>query len=62
MTASAARMPDKAVIGTPGPGCVPPPTVYKPGMAVVAPGRAKMLIQPWVALPYRLPAEAGKRR
>ena len=37
--ACAAKRPDSAAIGTPAPGCVPPPARYKPGIFVLAPGR-----------------------
>ena len=62
ITASAARCPDKAAIGTPGPGCTLPPARYRPCRGVVEPGLLKMLVQPCVACPYSAPPLAGKRR
>jgi hypothetical protein len=38
-SASAARMPESAAIGTPGPGCTLPPARYNPGTFVRACGR-----------------------
>jgi hypothetical protein len=48
---AAALCPDSAAIGTPGPGCTPPPARYRPGTRLNVPGRWNDDIQPWVACP-----------
>ena len=50
-SAAAASRPDKAAIGTPGPGCVLPPARYSPVTRVREPGRRNEAIQPWDAGP-----------
>ncbi len=43
---AAASRPERAAIGTPGPGCALPPARYSPGTLVRAPGRENEAIQP----------------
>jgi hypothetical protein len=50
-TASAARMPASAAIGSPGPGCVLPPARKSPGIFVRALGLRNVDIHPCEALP-----------
>ena len=59
---AAARRPDMAAIGTPGPGCTLPPARYRPGSALAEPGFLKADIQPCVAGPYSAPPVPGNRR
>ena len=59
---AAAKRPDMAAMGTPGPGCTLPPAVYRPGTLLRDEGRAKADIQPCVAWPYRAPPLPGNRR
>ena len=49
--AVAAWIPDSAAIGTPGPGCTPPPARYSPGTAERAIGRCKAAVRPRGLLP-----------
>jgi hypothetical protein len=62
ISVAAAKRPDMAAIGTPGPGCTLPPARYRPGSALVAEGFLNADIQPCVAGPYSAPPVAGKRR
>ena len=57
--AAAARRPDMAAIGTPGPGCTLPPARYRPGTWALAFERANAAIHPCVAWPYKAPPVAG---
>ena len=50
-SAAAAIRPERAVIGTPGPGCTLPPARYRPGIRVRTPGRSNDAFQPCEALP-----------
>ena len=46
ISAAAANWPESAAIGTPGPGCTPPPARYRPGTLQLEPGRWNDDIQP----------------
>ena len=56
---AAARRPEVAAIGTPGPGCVLPPARYSPGSRLRDPGRVNEAFQPCEAGPYSAPPVAG---
>ena len=62
ISVAAAKRPDMAAMGTPGPGCTLPPARNSPGTGLAAGDLANAEFQPWVAWPYSAPPVPGKSR